>query len=149
MKTETALIKHLRNDARKSLLRISMETGLPTSSLCDKLKKLEGNLIIRHVTLLDFQRIGYGLKANVLIKVKDKEKLREFLLKNQNVNSVFRTNNNMDFFAECIFQSMSELEDFCERLDALKAKKKIHFVTAELKREGFFSNTSLALRRNP
>ncbi len=92
--------------------------------------------------MLDFQKLGFGLRVNLILKANDKRKqdLKDFLLKNQNVNSLLRLNNNFDFFIETVFRDMKGLEEFYENLKKFKIKKKKEFfVIEDLKKEEFLT----------
>jgi len=141
-KKELLILTHLRADSRKSLTMISRETGIPISTIFDKVNKLGKSTISKYSPLLDFQKLGFGLRVNLILKANDKRKqdLKDFLLKNQNVNSLLRLNNNFDFFIETVFRDMKGLEEFYENLKKFKIKKKKEFfVIEDLKKEEFLT----------
>lgn len=80
------LMTFLRKNARENLTRLSRKTSIPVSTIYDKLKGYDGNLIVKHTTLLDFSKLGFNARANILLKVERslREELRSFLLTNQN-----------------------------------------------------------------
>jgi len=140
---DLSIIRFLRKDARITLADISRKTGIPISTVFDKLGKFEDNLIDRHVSLLNFPKLGYALKVNYIIKCKDKEKLKEFLCINKSINNLYRINNGSDFFAEAIFKDMNEMEEFSEKLDEFGIEKKDRFhVIEELKKESFLTENA-------
>ncbi len=135
------IIKHLRKNARKSLADISRETGVPISTVFDKLNRFEGSLINKHTTLLNFPALGYALKVNYLIKCKDREKVKDFLVNHKSVNTLSRINNGSDFFVEAIFKDMNEMEEFSESLEDLGLyKSEKYHIIEELKKEDFMIN---------
>lgn len=134
---EKLLLGHLRCNSRKSLAEISRETNIPLSTLFEILKKLEQKAILKHASLIDFSKIGYTLKVNFVIKAKNKQELREFLLDNANVNNLVSLINGYDLYAECIFRDLSELNAFKEKLDSLQTSAEEIFIIEELKKEGF------------
>jgi DNA-binding Lrp family transcriptional regulator len=137
-KKETVLLKHLRENSRKSLVSISKETDIPVSTLFDVLKRLESNIIIKHVSLVDFSKIGYGLKVNFVIKSRNKQGLREFLEKHASINSLSSLINGYDFYAEGIFKDLKEMTDFKEEIEQFGIEKIDEiFIIDEIKREGF------------
>ncbi len=141
-KKELLILTHLRADSRKSLAMISRETGIPISTIFDKVNKLGKNTISKYSPLLDFQKLGFGLRVNFVLKANDKKKqeLKNFLLTNKNVNCILRLNNEFDFFVETVFRDMKGLEEFSESLEKFKIKKKKEFfVIEDLKREDFFT----------
>jgi len=135
------IIKHLRKNARKSLADISRDTGVPISTVFDKLNRFEGSLINKHTTLLNFPALGYALKVNYLIKCKDRDKAKEFLVNHKSVNTLSRINNGSDFFVEAIFKDMNDMEEFSEALEELGLyKSEKYHIIEELKKEDFMIN---------
>ena len=146
-KKDWLLLTHFRKNARKSLTNISRETRIPVSTIFDKLKKYEGALIKKHTSLLDFGKLGFSIRTNILIKSDKDSKinLQEFLLKNCNVNSVYKIDSGFDFLIEGIFKHIKELHDFLEKLEEnfkIEAKQ-VYYIVDELKREAFLSNPQL------
>lgn len=146
-KKHLLVFMQLRNNARISLRELSRKSKMPISSVFDCLKGFSGEVIHKQVALLNFDKIGFHVKANLKFRVdkKDREKLKNHLMKNWNVNSLYRINNGFDFSAECIFKNINELERFLENLeDNFKIRKKeICYILDDLKRETFFSQPEL------
>jgi len=138
-KKEQLLLQHLRKNSRKSLTEISKETGVPVSTLFDTLRRLESNFIIRHVSIVDFSKLGYSLKVNFAIGSKKNDRLRSFLLQNWNVNSLYSlVDNNYSFYAECIFKDMKDLSAFKEQLlESGATNISEWFVVENVKKEEF------------
>ncbi|MFH1316728.1 MAG: Lrp/AsnC family transcriptional regulator [Candidatus Woesearchaeota archaeon] len=138
------IIAHLREDGRKTLTNMSRELKMPISTIFDRMRKFDGNIMRRYVGLIDFQSLGYNARAQVMIKsIKSrKNELLEFLMKHENVNSVFKINNGFDFMIDIIFRNVRDLEDFIEKLDEkYRVKTKIsYYIIDELKKEEFLSN---------
>ena len=141
-KKELLILTHLRADSRKSLAMISRETSIPISTIFDKVNKLGKNTISKYSPLLDFQKLGFGIRINFALKANDKKKqeFKDFLLTNKNVNCILRLNNEFDFFVEAVFRDMKGVEEFSESLEKFKIKKKKEFfIIEDLKREDFFT----------
>jgi len=142
---EMMMLAHLRQNARMPLTELSRKTGIPVSTLFDKLQQQEKQqLITKHVPLFDFQKLGYTARATILLRVEkdDREKISEYLVKDSNVNNVYRINNGYDFLLECIFKNIRELEQFSEQLETkfrIKAKE-THYIIDDVKKEGFLSD---------
>jgi len=139
---------YLRQNSRTNLTTISKKTGIPISTLYDRLKSGEKNIIIKHTTLLDFAKLGFGCRANLILKVKReaRDDIREYLSKHESVNALWKINNGFDYLADVIFNNIKDLEDFLENLDT-KFKltdKKVHYIIEEIVRENFLSNVAVA-----
>ncbi len=135
---ELCLIKHLREDGRKSLTDISKETEIPVSTLFTVLRKLEEEIIAKHTSLLDFSKIGYSIKTHFVLSSDNKKELKKYLMSNKHVNTLQSLMNDSDFYVECIFKDMAEMSDFKEDLNKKNAKiNQENFVVDEIKREEF------------
>jgi len=142
-KKDLKIISQLRTDARMSLTDMSRKINIPISTIFDRLKS--NDFIVKHTSLLDFTNLGFT-KANIFLKVEreDKEALKEFLVKNNVVNSFYRINNGFDFMLECIFRQMKDLEEFNDLLESkFKIKEtKSFFVIEDIKREMFLTDAN-------
>ncbi|MBN2052723.1 hypothetical protein JW756_04435 [Candidatus Woesearchaeota archaeon] len=134
-------ISILRQNARETLTSISKRTGIPVSTLYEKLKKHEEELILKHTTLLDFSKLGYMCRANILLRTnrESREKLGSYLKVHQVVNNMVKINNGYDYMIEGVFVHIKQLEDFLEELEESFPieEKKIHYVICDVKREEF------------
>lgn len=139
------VLSHFRTNARISLTELSKQTKIPVSTLFEKLKTFEeNNFITKHTSLIDFSRLGFDIRVQILIESTDKTELSLFLSKNSNVNNVFRINNGFDFLVEAIFSNISELDVFMQDLKNQHVKKtKEFFVLEELQRERFMECNSI------
>ena len=145
-KKELIIMSHFRKNARLNLTKISRDTGVPVSTIYDKLKKYEGSIIKKHTALVDFQKLGYELRVNVLLKSSNSSKgeLCNFLLKFPNINSLLRINNGFDFLAEGIFRNMAEVQSFYEKLEKFNIQQiQEFFIIEDIKRESFLADPDL------
>lgn len=146
-KKDLVVMAYLRQNARMKLTTMSRLAKLPVSTIFDRMKYHEGGLIKRHVCLLDFSKLGFHTRANVMLRVgkKDKEALKEYLNRNHSVNSLYKINNGYDFLVEVVLRNISDLEDF---IDAMEEKfdiksKEVHYVIDDIKKEGFMSDPNI------
>ncbi|MGV8172543.1 MAG: Lrp/AsnC family transcriptional regulator [Candidatus Woesearchaeota archaeon] len=141
-KRDMLLMTFFRRNARENLTQISRLTRIPVSTIFDKLHDFERGLIQKHTTLVDFKKLGFDIRINILFKIakESREGFKEFLMGNEHVNSLFRINNGYDYMIEAIFRDMSDLQKFTELLDkfSIEAKQEL-FVLEDLKRESFLS----------
>jgi Lrp/AsnC family transcriptional regulator for asnA, asnC and gidA len=141
-KTDKLILIELRKNARKPLAEISRNTGIPVSTIFDRLKKLEKNVVHKHTALIDYSKVNHNMIVNFIIKTDEteREKLKDFLESHKNVNSIYRITSGYDFMVECIFKDMKQIEDFNEELYNFKIKNKSQFhVIEELKKEEFLT----------
>lgn len=137
------IISHLRNNARKRITAISKQMNIPVTTIYDKVRVHEKRFVKKHVTLLDFPKLGFLSTAHISIQVdKDsREALQKFLQEKPNINSLYKTNFGTDFLAEGIFRDTAELQNFKEEVEEKFHinEIKIFNTIEELKKEEFLS----------
>jgi len=141
------IIAYLRRNARMALTDMSRKTNIPVSTIFDRLKANEESFIVKHTCLLDFSKLGYMVRANISLKVEreNRDALREFLMKSNCVNSLYKVSSSYDFLAECIFKQIKDLDSFIENVEnRFKLQdKNTFFVIEDLKKEEFLSEPQL------
>lgn len=139
---ELLLLSHFRSNARESLTKISRQTSIPVSTIFDKLRDYEKRLIQKHTTLLDFRKLGFDIKAHLLLKAAPaaRDDVQRFLVNHGRVNSVFRINNGFDFLVEAVFRDLADLDLFYEQLQVHGVQERQEFfVLQDVVREAFMS----------
>jgi len=143
-KKDMKIIANLRQNARMSLTKMSRKTAIPVSTIFDRLKLHENDLIQKHTSLLNFSKLGFNTRANICLKVnkEKREELKNFLTKHQHVNSVYKINNGFDFLVEGIFKHIKDLEDFLDLLEQRfdVTEKQVYYIIEDIKREAFMAN---------
>ena len=145
-KNEFLILSQLRQNARKNLTKISRTTGIPVSTIFDKLKVYEKNIINKHTSLLNYSKLGYDVWVKLILKVKSQEmdNIENFLMKSDKVNSFYRINNGFDFMVEAIFKGVRDYYIFSEKLNQFGIKKKNEFfVLQDMKREAFLDDLNI------
>ncbi len=141
---ELMLIGRFRENSRTSLTKLSRLTKIPVSTLFDKIKEYEKTrLITKHTALIDFKKLGYSIRTQILITAKKekKEALQKFLVMHHKVNTLFRINNGYDYLIEAIFKDLEELDEFTGKLEEHEpTEKKEFFVMEDIKREEFLAH---------
>lgn len=117
--TDMKILQHIRRNARMNLTTLSRKTGIPISTIFDRLRAQQGGLITRFTALVDFGKLGYPIRAKVFLKVdaQHRAQLRAYLSVHERVNSLWRINNGFDFLAECLFTNIREVEEFLEAVE--------------------------------
>lgn len=140
---DTKLICALRGNSRSTLTSMSKEIRIPISTIYDKMKKYEKSFILKYTTLIDFSKVGYSCRANIMLKVNiaQKDKLKGFLKEYPCVNNLYKINNGFDFLAEVIFCTVVDLDIFLEQIEKmfLIEEKRVFYTIEDLKREEFVS----------
>ncbi len=144
---EKMIISALRQNSRKSLTQMSKETKIPVSTLHEKIQMYKNGLIKKNTAIIDFEKIGFNTRANVLLKIerKEREKLQEYLSGCKNVNSLLKVNNGFDFLVEFVFEHIKDLEDFMELLEQSYTitNRETYYIIDDLKREEFMANPQM------
>jgi len=142
---ELKVIANLRQNSRESLTKISRKTGMPVSSIFERLKKYKGGFIVKHTSLLDFNKIGFNVMVNSFIKIGrgQKKELFSHLMNNPYVNNFTAISNKYDIFIETAFKNLKDLRKFNEELIEFGIEAKEDFYVIEyLKREGFLNDSN-------
>ena len=117
---------------------------MPISTIFDKIKKYDSDLIRKHTALLDFEALGYSTRANIMLKVEksSREDFQSYIEKEQSVNSAYRINNGFDFIIEVVFKNVRELQDFIDQIEGKfgVVEREVFYIVDELKSEAFLSN---------
>ncbi|HJX05864.1 MAG TPA: Lrp/AsnC family transcriptional regulator [Candidatus Nanoarchaeia archaeon] len=134
-------LSYLRKNSRQTLTEISKKTKIPISTLYDKLRLHERSTILKHTSLIDFAKLGFNCRADILFKVnkEERDKLGSYLKAHPAINNLFKINNGYDFLAEGIFCHVKDLEDFLDELEKSFGveDKQTHYIIEDLKREEF------------
>jgi DNA-binding Lrp family transcriptional regulator len=142
-KKDAEIISHLRKNAREKITTISKHTDIPATTIYDKVRVHEKKIVKKHVTLLDFPKLGLNATAHIAITTErnTKDALQRYLLEHPNVNSLYKANFGSDFIAEVVFKNFSEVESFVEGLeDNYKTNRvQIFNIVDELKKEDFMT----------
>jgi DNA-binding Lrp family transcriptional regulator len=138
------VLVQLRKNARMQLTDISKQTGIPISTIYDRLKNKANDVIIRYVSLINFELLGFNTRAHLCLKCNktSKKDVLGYLSKHPNVNSMYKINNGFDYMAEVVFRNVKELEEFLEKLEdeySIKTRQ-IYYIIDDLVREQFFSD---------
>lgn len=142
LRKDLALCKELRLDSRASLTNISRKTKIPISTLYDRLKYHEGELIQKHTTILNFNLLGYKARVQLLLKtpVEKREQLKNFLKVHENINNVWKITGKYDLFVEGYFQSINFAEEFVESIEKeYETEYDAHYIVEDIRREGFLA----------
>lgn len=135
------ILTYLRQNARIRITRIANETGIPVSTVFDRLRFFEKAFIKKYSTLIDFSRLGYDVRAfiSISIPIGERDRLRDYLIESKHINSIFKINNGFNFLIDSAFYSIQDLEEFIDDLESKFniSKKYIFYIIDELKREEF------------
>ena len=145
-KKDLLLVSHLRRNARETMTNMSRGTGIPISTIFDKIRRFERDFISKHSALLDFSALGYHVRTNVMLKVDAhvRDDLEAYLKRDERVNSAYRVNNGFDYIFEAVFRDVKQFQKFTDEIETkFKVKdKEVFYVIDELKREAFLGSPS-------
>lgn len=131
------ILQELRRNSRQSITSIGNSTGIPLSSTFKKVNRIEKSFIKKYVSIVDFDLLGYSVRISLVLKSKNREELRNFLIGHPNVNSLYRISQDFDFFVETVFPNMLAFENFVEDLNSLVSDKKVFHIIKDLRTEDF------------
>ena len=137
------ILSYLRKNSRIQLTELSRRSGIPVSTLFDKLKTTTP-FVQKYTTLIDFQPLGFPTRAMVVLKVRknNREDVAHFFQHHKSVNSAFKINNGCDYILDVLCKDMKELEDFLEYLEETykTEKQQVYHILEILKQEDFLSS---------
>jgi len=136
---EIRLVNELRKHSRRSLTEIGENIDMPLSTVFRAVDKLcKGQIIKRHICLVDFSKLRFPYKAGIFIATNRKDELKGYLAGHPNLNTLLRLSGDYDFYVELIFKDMTALEDLADELREMEIIKKVsmHFLT-DVEQEGF------------
>jgi DNA-binding Lrp family transcriptional regulator len=138
------LIAHIRSDARMPIPAIAKATGIPSSTIYEKMKRQFKGVFKKHIALLNFNELGYHSVVHFAISCResDRQELKSFLMEHPRINSLHRVNFGWDFLAEGIFKDLGEAEDFKTLLRGRFSPRQMECfsVVEELKKESFLTS---------
>lgn len=137
------IIRQLRKNARQSLTKISEETGIPITTVHDRIKLHEKRIIRKHAALVNFTEMGFQGRAHIALKTQKDQRamLKNYLAGHKNINSLYVINYNFDFLAEVIFRDAKEVNAFVDELNqkfSITAMQ-IHQIIDEFQKEVFLT----------
>lgn len=143
-KRDMLILCSLRKDSRQKLTYMSRKIGIPVSTIYDRLKQFKNTIITKNTAIINFENLGYMTRVKVAMKTsrEQRSQLKNFLLKHDNVNSVFKINNGYDFMAEVIFRNVRDLENFFEDIESkfkIEAKT-MFYIVEDIIREAFLTD---------
>ncbi|MBI5397909.1 hypothetical protein HZB03_00465 [Candidatus Woesearchaeota archaeon] len=141
------IISQLRQNARMPLTTISKRTSVPVTTIHGLLRQYEQHIIKKHVTILDFKKLGFEVSRSVVIKAdeSEKEKLKGRLLESKLVNSAYALDGPANFLVEIIAKSKPEVDEFMQSLqEQFTIFDLLSFeIVDDLKREEVYSDVLL------
>jgi len=148
LKRDLSIVSHLRKDARITLTTLSKKTGIPVSSVFEKLKSFRASGLVQPTALVDFEKLGFNARVLIALKVdKDiRDQVEKHFSSHWQINTEHRVNNGYSIFADCVFRCMREAEDFLEDLETRFRirKKMVFYALGDIKRGAFLSNPETA-----
>lgn len=142
-KRDLQIISCLRGNARQKITGISRETGIPATSIYDAVRRHEKRFISKYSTLLKFSELGFSTRIYAALKVEEgnKEKLRAFLQKHANINSIYQIRNRFDFLIEALFKNAFEADLFIKDVESRfpLLEREIFYIVDSIEQEKFLA----------
>lgn len=134
------MLMYIRDNSRISLTKLSKKTNIPVSTLFDKLKEMEQKeIIIKHTAILNYPKLGYPIRAHLLVEDTIEKTALKFLKSTQNTNTLFSINNGFDYIADVMFHDLTELSNFIDLLKAQAKRVQEHLIIRGILQEQFLT----------
>ncbi|MDO8628785.1 MAG: Lrp/AsnC family transcriptional regulator [Nanoarchaeota archaeon] len=145
------LLHHLRHNSRTTLTRLSKKTGIPVSTIFDKIRGNLNNLIKKNTSLINYEALGYHARIQALLKIRreDRENARDYFSKHIAINNAYRINNGYHYIIEAILKDLPAVEQFLEELEKNVniEDKKVFYIIENIKVEAIFTQGETTLKR--
>ncbi len=119
----------LENDLR-NYNRMSRETGIPASTIYDRVRAMRKKGIVRRlIPELDLEKLGYRVFAALEIEVnsmRDVDSLKDKYVNNAGIAGLFKMSGNYDLLALALVRSPGELEELINSLLKEPEVKDVH-----------------------
>lgn len=133
-------MSQLRADCRKPILEISTTLRISRCTVTDRLRTLQRTVIQKYTALLDFRKLGYfHLCFSITLLEEDKEIFCRYIQQHLFLNTLYKLQENGDYFVEMLFPDREQAEDFLSSLQHAFSITNLHlfFVEKPLVQESF------------
>jgi|TARA_B110000495_G_C22875316_1_gene510486 DNA-binding Lrp family transcriptional regulator len=125
--TDRMIIQVLCEDARTSLRKISERIGVSLGTVSSRVKKLEGNGIIRGYTvLLDPEKIGWGLNVVIGMQIEKGRliEIQEKIAGDSRVCGIYDVTGDFDSMVIARATDRKDLDDFSKNVLSIDGVKR-------------------------
>ncbi|HLD12192.1 MAG TPA: Lrp/AsnC family transcriptional regulator [Candidatus Nanoarchaeia archaeon] len=144
------ILHHLRSNSRQALTKISRKTGIPVSTIFDRIQNNLNNLIRKNTTLINYEQLGYQARIQALLKIsaEHRENAKDYFSKHPSINNAFRINNGYQYIIEAILKDLPAVEHFLEELEhnVVITDKKVFYIIENIKEEAFLTDDEQTLK---
>lgn len=113
---ERSLLKNIRDNSRQSIAKLSRRSNTSPATLYAVLRRLDSKLITKHVAIIDFSKLGFNIRVNILFNVLNEEFSKK-LEKLEQINSLYKViGNDNSYLADCLFKDLKEFSEFKEEI---------------------------------
>lgn len=112
--TDEKILAKLVENSRMPISKISAQTGIPDSTVSNRLKKLEkSNVIDKYTTILNPEEMGINVTAIIIIQTETEkhENVEKELPKLSEVSQVYSVSGEYDILIKLWAHSLDELND--------------------------------------
>ena len=123
---DLSILSLLASNARRSYRNIAEVLGTSHATVYNKVRRLEGLGVIKgYTTLLDYEKIGFGVTAIIHISVTGRviEDLEKALASRPEVQSVYDITGEFDILAIARFPTIGDLDKFIKWLNKIDGVK--------------------------
>ncbi len=139
-KKDIEILKALSRNAKKTMMEISKETGIPITTVYNRIRRMEEKGIIKGTRpVIDYSMLGKKLSAIVKCRLDysqantegfNIEKIAKNLTKKRCVEKAMIVTGDYDIILDCFFRDVDEMRDFL----------------FEMQQSGLFSRTSTLVK---
>jgi DNA-binding Lrp family transcriptional regulator len=136
--TDMELLKILQHNGRMSNIELAEKLNMSEATVRRRINNLVSMDLIRGFSaLLNYKKLGNGVKASIYVKVKkdSMEKVANKLGKSGNVCTVYQVIGNYNLYSELFFGDLLELQVFMDEMSQTESIEQMeyHIVTKTYK----------------
>ena len=109
------ILNILQEDSRQSLKSIAEKLDRPVSTIHERTRRLlEKGVLRKYTVLIDYEKLGYTVKALVLMNVDGKHiiDVERYISQHPNVLTVYDITGEFDVAVIAVFKEIRELDNF-------------------------------------
>lgn len=137
------IVSELRRDSGASLKEISKNTNIPVSTIFDRIKNLDKDVITRKVALIDFTKLGYNIRTVSMLRLekRNQDEIRRYLENCSSINCIHSIEGKYDLLVGNVFKNIKEMAGFVKVLKEKFDMKDLdmHYITETIQSESFLS----------
>ncbi|MDO5851061.1 MAG: Lrp/AsnC family transcriptional regulator [Methanobacteriaceae archaeon] len=115
------ILKILSENSRTTISTISKKTGIPDTTISNRIKKLEKNTIKEYTTIINPQSVGLNITAIIIIQTESEkhENVEKQLPKLEEISEAYTISGEYDILIKVWAQTLEELNNITNTIRSI------------------------------